>query len=266
LQLQQRDWDDKVSAFSWHARDAEASIGVTHPAPTKADSQKAINDNFVIGAPTMNLPKGGGAISGIGEKFAANPVTGTGSMSVPIFASPGRAGFGPQLSLSYDSGSGNGPFGFGWGMAVPAITRKTDKGLPRYGDGGIEDVFILAGAEDLVPSGQFSGEDWVPHTVQRLRFGKTYSVRRFRPRTEGLFSRIEHWQNTADASDVCWRTISKDNLTSWFGLDAQSRISDPENPAKIFSWLISLNHDDKGNVVSYGYVAENDVGIDRFAC
>ena len=41
---------------------------------------------------------------GIGEKFAANPVTGTGSMNVPIATSPGRSGFGPQLSLSYDSG------------------------------------------------------------------------------------------------------------------------------------------------------------------
>ena len=43
------------------------------------------------------------AISGIGEKFAANPVTGTGSMTVPIATGPGRSGFGPQLSLSYDS-------------------------------------------------------------------------------------------------------------------------------------------------------------------
>ena len=47
----------------------------------------------------------------MGEKFSANPVTGTGSLSVPIYTSPGRSGFGPRLSLSYDSGAGNGPFG-----------------------------------------------------------------------------------------------------------------------------------------------------------
>ena len=40
--------------------------------------------------PTVSLPKGGGAIRGIGEKFAANPVSGTGSMSVPIAVSAGR--------------------------------------------------------------------------------------------------------------------------------------------------------------------------------
>src|SRR5215467_9527160 len=103
--------------------------------------------------PSISLPKGGGAIRGIGEKFAVNPVTGTGSMSVPIATSPGRSGFGPQLSLSYDSGAGNGPFGFGWSLSLPSITRKTDKGLPRYLDGSVQmpdsDVFILSGAEDL---------------------------------------------------------------------------------------------------------------------
>jgi len=94
--------------------------------------------------PSISLPKGGGAIRGIGEKFAANPVTGTGSLSVPIPTSPGRSGFGPQLSLSYDSGSGNGPFGFGWSLSLPSITRKTDKGLPKYQDATDSDVFVLS--------------------------------------------------------------------------------------------------------------------------
>src|SRR5437762_8256978 len=107
--------------------------------------------SFQIAAPSISLPKGGGAIRGMGEKFAANPVTGTGSMSVPIATSPGRSGFGPQLSLSYDSGAGNGPFGFGWSLSLPSITRKTDKGLPQYQDAEESDVFILSGAEDLVP-------------------------------------------------------------------------------------------------------------------
>jgi hypothetical protein len=94
-------------------------------------------------APQLNLPKGGGAIRGLGEKFAANPVTGTGSTTIPIYASPGRSGFGPEVSLSYDSGRGNSPFGFGWSLALPEITRKTDKGLPQYIDEEESDIFIL---------------------------------------------------------------------------------------------------------------------------
>jgi Salmonella virulence plasmid 65kDa B protein len=114
-------------------------------------------ESFQVSTPSISLPKGGGAIRGIGEKFGANPVTGTGSMTVPIATSPGRSGFGPQLSLSYDSGAGNGPFGFGWSLSLPSITRKTDKGLPRYEDADGSDEFILSGAEDLVPEFEKDG-------------------------------------------------------------------------------------------------------------
>jgi hypothetical protein len=77
------------------------------------------------GAPSVSLPKGGGAIRGIGEKFAANPVTGTGAMSVPFATSHGRSGFGPQLSLAYDSGSGNAPFG--WSLSTPPSPARPTK-------------------------------------------------------------------------------------------------------------------------------------------
>src|SRR5712675_1694879 len=137
--------------------------------------------------PTISLPKGGGAIRGIGEKFAANPVTGTGSMSVPLATSPGRSGFGPQLSISYDSGSGNGPFGFGWSLSLPSITRKTDKGLPQYRDVEESDVFILSGADDLVPVLKQQCNDWVLQDVPDKTIGTdTYHIKRYRPRIEGL--------------------------------------------------------------------------------
>src|ERR1700738_5355728 len=70
--------------------------------PPNEDSE--ISSASKTRAPTINLPKGGGAVRGIGEKFAANPVTGTSSMSGPIATSPGRGGMEPQLSLNYDSG------------------------------------------------------------------------------------------------------------------------------------------------------------------
>src|ERR1700727_2395647 len=84
---------------------------------------KAPEKPFAVSAPQISLPKGGGALRGIGEKFAANPVTGTGSLTVPIALSPGRSGFEPQLSLSYDSGAGSSVFGMGWSLSLPSITR-----------------------------------------------------------------------------------------------------------------------------------------------
>lgn len=223
--------------------------------PDGQDSKGA--SNFGVQAPTLQLPKGGGAIRGMGEKFAANPVTGTGSMSVPIATSPGRSGFGPQLSLSYDSGAGNGPFGFGWSLSLPSITRKTDKGLPKYHDTDDSDVFIHSGVEDLV---SVLMQDAPTH---RTVDGKTYNIRCYRPRIEGLFARIERWTNTADTTDVFWRSISKDNITTWYGRTAESRIADPDpsNPGRIFSWLICQSHDDKGNAIAYGYKVEDSARI-----
>lgn len=220
--------------------------------------------------PSISLPKGGGALHGMGEKFAANPVTGTGSMTVPVATSPGRSGFGPELSLTYDSGSGNGPFGFGWHLSLPSITRKTDKGLPQYIDAEESDVFILSGAEDLVPEFEKdAGGNWVlqngEHVIAekpRVVNGTSYMVRRYRPRVEGLFARIERWTNLVDATDTSWRSISKDNVTTWYGKTAESRVFDPEDASHVFSWLICESHDDKGNVVVYGYKAEDSSAID----
>jgi hypothetical protein len=100
-----------------------------------------------ITAPQLPLPKGGGAIQGIGESFQASEFTGTAALSIPIPSSPCR-GFEPRLSVEYSSGSGNGIFGLGFGLAIPNVSRKTSKGLPRYDD---TDIFLLSNAEDLVP-------------------------------------------------------------------------------------------------------------------
>ncbi len=122
-------------------------------APEETGTGRGRPNNAEAGsqAPSITLPKGGGAIRGIGTKFAADPVTCTGSMTVTIAASPGRSGFGPQLSLSYDPSSGNSPFRFGWSLSLPTIARKTDKRLPQYRDAEESDVFLLSGAQDLLP-------------------------------------------------------------------------------------------------------------------
>src|SRR5215475_12137636 len=214
--------------------------------------------------PSISLPKGGGAIRGMGEKFAANPVTGTGSMTVPIATSPGRSGFGPQLSLSYDSGAGNGPFGFGWSLALPSITRRTDKGLPRYYDAEESDIFILSGAEDLVPRLINANGTWNRQSFDSPASEPGYHIQPYRPRIEGLFARIERW--TEQQTGVShWRSISKDNITTLYGKREDARIADPDDPARIFTWLICESYDDKGNAILYEYKREDDKNVDRTA-
>ncbi len=222
-------------------------------ATTNRSSQPA---SKVSSPPAVSLPKGGGAIRGIGEKLAANPVTGSGSLSVPISTSPGRSGFSPDLSLHYDSGASNGPFGFGWRLSLPSISRKTDKGLPRYLDIDESDTFMLSGAEDLVPMIDSEGA--------RLRDEVSvpgYRIDRYRPRVEGLFARIERWTHLDDPTDVFWRTLSRDNVLSIYGRDPESRIFDPADPRRIFSWLICETVDDRGNGLAYSYKVEDGAGV-----
>jgi RHS repeat-associated protein len=206
--------------------------------------------------PSVTLPRGGGAIRDIGEKFAVNAVTGTGTLDLPLPFSKARVGL--QLKLAYGSGSGNGPFGFGWSIGLPEIRRKTDKGLPLFCDGDESDVFIFAGQDDLVPILDASGGR---QTTSRTVHGVQFRVWFYRPRIEGLFSRIERWE--ASATGVShWRTISRDNITTVYGLDATSCIADPIDATQIFSWCISRSWDTKGNLTLYSYLAEDSAGID----
>jgi hypothetical protein len=227
------------------------------PKMQESDKQGSEADkSYFAPPPAVSLPKGGGAIKGMGEKFSANPVTGTGSISVPIATSPGRSGFGPQLSISYDSGAGNDIFGLGWNLSLPSITRKTDKGLPRYWDGEESDVFILSGAEDLVPVLLADGSREVLDSPDGQ-----FKIHRYRPRIEGLFARIERWTKV-DSGEAHWRSISKDNITTLYGQTAESRIAEPDKPTHIFSWLICESYDDKGNAIRYEYKAEDSDGVD----
>lgn len=177
-------------------------------------------------------------------------------MAVPLACSPGRSGFGPQLSLSYDSGAGNGPFGFGWALGLPQITRKTDRGLPQYHDAEESDVFVLSGSDDLVPLLNADGSRFTDAATTA-----GYTIHRYRPRLEGLFARIERWTRDADA-DVHWRAISKDNILTVYGKDSNSRISDPADPVRVCRWLICETRDDKGNAVVYQYKPEDGTGVD----
>jgi hypothetical protein len=237
---------------------------VPEPSSPRAQQSPSSDEKFGINAPTIGLPKGGGAISGIGEKFGANPVTGTGSMTVPIFTSPGRLGFGPQLSLSYDSGAGNGPFGFGWNLSVPSITRRTDKGLPKYFDAEESDIFILSGAEDLVPVLVDHNGQWERRPFDSPASKPGYTVQPYRPRIEGLFARIERWTDKTTGVSH-WRSISKDNITTVYGERDDARIADPADPTRVFAWLIGESYDDKGNAIFYRYKLEDDANIDLTA-
>jgi hypothetical protein len=211
------------------------------------------------GLPSVSLPKGGGAIRGIGETFRHNAVTGTGSITVPLAASTGRNGFGPTVALAYDSGVGNGPLGLGWRIDLPSITRRTDLGLPRYRDDVESDIFLNSG-EDLTPLLHGRDDTWTREIEQIQHDGRSYSVEHYRPRVEQAFSRIQKWHDRA-TGETHWRIMSRTNVTVVYGGTSNSRIADPAEPSRVFTWLPSRSWNDRGDAMEYVYRSEDDESV-----
>ncbi len=227
-------------------------------APRPVDAPGKTRESFTT-APRLELPRGGGAIKGIGETFKANPATGTASLSVPLPFSLGRQGVTPSLALSYDSGAGNGPCGLGWSLGVPSIQRKTDKKLPSYRDARDEDTFVLAGAEDLVPALVPSGSDWAEPALPAATDGTTtWQRRRYRPRVDDGGTRVERW--TTASGDAHWRAWSRDGTLRIFGLSASARLADPDDATRVFAWYLEEERDERGNIIKYEYQAEDATG------
>jgi hypothetical protein len=219
----------------------------------------------------ISLPQGGGAIKSIGENFEVNANTGSGSLTVPIPLSDTRA-HSLKLCLSYSPGYGNGPFGVGWTLSGSNfVSRKTDKGLPRYHDNNDQeaDVFTFGG-EDLVPVYQKDEDDnAILLNGQRQYVDTTshpgYGIRTYMQRVEQKFARIERWTDLANPTQIHWRRITKRNTTFIYGIDSESRIydssqADPQS-TRIFSWLLSEWYDVNGNATIYTYKQEDAVGI-----
>lgn len=221
--------------------------------------QENATKSNAIEIPEISLPKGGGALKGLDEKFQVNAANGTAAFSVPLSITPGRNGFSPSLSLSYNSGAGNGPFGLGWSMDVPSIQRKTDKRLPRYRDDinsdpdeGETDVFMFSGAEDLVP---LLTKDADGNWKKWESLKGDYHVRRYRPRVEGGFARIERIMHP-DYGNY-WKVTTRENVATIFGRSRDARIADPEEDNRIYRWLPEFSYDDKGNWIKYEYKKED---------
>lgn len=209
-----------------------------------------------VAAPSIALPKGGSPIRSTGETFQPNAFTGTGTLSFPFACTDGR-GISPELTLNYSSGTENGPFGAGFAMPLPNITRRTSRGVPLYNE---SDFFVLSGSDDLVPALLPTTEGWLPEQRTEEIGGEQWNVASYRPQLEKDFSSIEWWQNP-ESGESFWKTISSDNVASYYGRTANARIADPADMTRIFSWLIERSEDARGNVVQYMYKEENKVNV-----
>ncbi|MEM7126078.1 MAG: toxin TcdB middle/N-terminal domain-containing protein [Chloroflexota bacterium] len=172
----------------------------------------------------ISLPSGPGSLEGLGESFEPNLSTGTSSYPVKFTAAPGRVGFQPQLSLSYNGGNANGPWGMGWGLSIPSIQRRTDDGLPTYDDA--KDTFIHSSGEKLI---RLNNSDY--------RFENESSFMRFRRLGDG------------------WEAHTPGGIRYLFGETSNGRVT---NPQGIFRWELERMIDTNGNEMQYIYLHDGN--------
>ncbi|HKX61304.1 MAG TPA: toxin TcdB middle/N-terminal domain-containing protein, partial [Verrucomicrobiae bacterium] len=173
---------------------------------------------------TISLPKGPGSIEGLGESFQPTLNTGTAKYGLAVKLPPGTAGHDPSLALSYDGGGGNGPLGYGWSLSLPHIQRRSDKGIPTYGEPlGVQrpDTFITDSREELVPTAD--GYFFCENESSFIRYRQVGA----------------HWEGTLP-----------DGTRLEFGVSTNSRINEG---ARTFTWLLERETDTRGNVIEYVY-------------
>lgn len=240
--------DDETEIPSY--ADDESPRGLAGLMPERQSESGAID------IPQLQLPKGGGALRGIDEKFAINASNGTASLTIQLPLTPNRDAYTPKIDLTYSSGAGNGPFGMGWSLGLSSIQRKTDTSLPRYLSGQDEDVFAITGVEDLVPQLiELGGGNWGAHDTG----ANGYAVHSYRSRVSGDFSRIERVTHASHGD--YWKVTDRSNTVTLYGRSPEARVADPADPRRVFRWLPEFSYDSRGNWIAYQYVAENTDNI-----
>lgn len=210
--------------------------------------------------PAIDIEQLPGSADGIKEQYAVNEANGTFSLqlALPLFAS--RNGFTPELSLCYNSESGNSPFGLGWNIDLPRIKCKANTSFAAQS----ENLFLLVGIGDLVPKlHQQISVDWLLVEITesiaipsgKKAVAEACLIKEYRTGLNSHYLCVEHIISKSKGS--WWRTITREGITTWYGLTAAARITDIADDSHIYEWLPQLVTDGKGNVQHLVYKPEN---------
>ncbi|NHB98281.1 SpvB/TcaC N-terminal domain-containing protein [Photorhabdus stackebrandtii] len=221
-----------------------------------------MQDSSEVSVTTLSLPKGGGAISGMGEALNAAGPDGMATLSLPLPLSAGR-GPAPGLSLTYSSSAGNGPFGIGWQCGVTTISRRTQHGIPQYDN---NDTFLSPSGEVMNIALNDQGQPDIRQdvkTLQGVTLPVSYTVTHYQPRQIQDFSKIEYWQPASGQEGrAFWLISSPDGQWHILGKKAQACLTNPQNDQQIAQWLLEETVTPTGEHVSYQYRAEDEANCD----
>jgi len=177
----------------------------------------------------LNLPTGGGAVSGTGSSFDVDLNTGTASATLGLVLPTGRNGIKPTITLRYHSGAGDGPFGMGWTLGLLTITRKLDP-APRRFRGEAVGAYTLVGVGDLV----------------------AMADGRYRPAVETVRQLIRR-------AGAAWTITDRADTTHTLGATPAGRITADDGGA--VAWLIERTADSLGNAITHSWLADGNARL-----
>ena len=207
-------------------RIAAAIIGMALSAGTVKANATGIDPTHI------SLPKGPASIEGLGRNFVPSLSSGTSSYGVDIAVPPAVAGFGPKISLDYDSGGGVSELGTGWKLGgLPSVRRRTENGLPKFDASDAFEVTGLSVTSDLLQIAE-----------------NTY-----RPEQEGgSFIRVKR---SGDGNT--WEVRDKSGFTYRFGGEG---CTESEN-GRVATWLLCERDDLHGHSIKYTWDVTDGTGL-----
>lgn len=158
--------------------------------------------------------------AGLGESFKINLNTGQGVYTQQITIPDGVAGFTPKIMLEYSSARKHTSFGWGWDINLRRIEERKERQNANA-------VYLESGQE-----------------LMELADGS------FGPKIEKAF-------NKYIKKPKSWELRERNGHRLFFGESENSRISDPENSNRIYSYLLSKKIDNSGNEITYTYLEDS---------
>lgn len=171
-------------------------------------------------------------LKGMQGQYETDLFTGSATFRYPLWIPPGRNGMQPRLSLNYSSSytNLNSPLGIGWSLPMSAIYRTTPRGIDKL---YIENDFsaeVFGNYQELIATDSANGQ--------------------YAARVESDFSRYSFMNNA-------WTMRNARGTLYTFGASAASRQTDPNDPSRVYKWLLEKVEDTNGNFMTFTYYQDN---------
>ena len=185
--------------------------------------------------PLMETPKSDPWLNlkGFQDLFVANLFSGEARLDIPFALPPGRRGLSPELTLSYSSFKKDyiSPYGYGFDLSTSSIFRNTAHGLDQLYTrndfavklaGKYNELALVDGAANL-----------------------------YMAKTENDFTKYFFENNQ-------WRVQDTQGNIFTFGVDSSARQADPQNPSRVYQWMLTKVVDPNGNAIEYTYSQDHN--------